>query len=88
MIEFWFRLRQTRFRARSRSSWSPGGRIVIPVGDEHSQTLLVGDKTSAGELRLATLRALHFRAAGERLTKAQAEPTVRVLKDIGLAPTR
>jgi len=28
----------------------PGGRIVIPVGDEHSQTLLVGDKNSVGEL--------------------------------------
>jgi len=28
-----------------------GGRIVIPVGDEHTQTLLVGEKSSAGELR-------------------------------------
>jgi protein-L-isoaspartate(D-aspartate) O-methyltransferase len=27
-----------------------GGKIVIPVGDEHSQTLLLGEKTSAGEL--------------------------------------
>ena len=29
---------------------APGGRIVIPVGDEHAQTLLIGEKTSAGEL--------------------------------------
>lgn len=27
-----------------------GGRIAIPVGDEHTQTLLLGEKTSAGEL--------------------------------------
>ena len=27
-----------------------GGRIAIPVGDEHSQTLLLGEKTRAGEL--------------------------------------
>ena len=26
-----------------------GGRIAIPVGDEHAQTLLLGEKTSAGE---------------------------------------
>jgi protein-L-isoaspartate(D-aspartate) O-methyltransferase len=28
-----------------------GGRIAIPVGDQHTQTLLLGEKTSAGELR-------------------------------------
>jgi len=28
-----------------------GGRIAIPVGNEHTQTLLLGEKTSAGELR-------------------------------------
>jgi protein-L-isoaspartate(D-aspartate) O-methyltransferase len=28
-----------------------GGRIAIPVGNEHAQTLLLGEKTSAGELR-------------------------------------
>jgi protein-L-isoaspartate(D-aspartate) O-methyltransferase len=27
-----------------------GGRIAIPVGDEHAQTLLLGHKTEAGEL--------------------------------------
>jgi protein-L-isoaspartate(D-aspartate) O-methyltransferase len=27
-----------------------GGRIAIPVGNEHTQTLLLGQKTSAGEL--------------------------------------
>ncbi|MEI9941854.1 MAG: protein-L-isoaspartate(D-aspartate) O-methyltransferase [Pseudomonadota bacterium] len=27
-----------------------GGRIAIPVGDEHNQTLLLGEKTSTGEL--------------------------------------
>jgi protein-L-isoaspartate(D-aspartate) O-methyltransferase len=29
---------------------SVGGRIAVPVGDEHTQTLLVGEKTSSGEL--------------------------------------
>jgi protein-L-isoaspartate(D-aspartate) O-methyltransferase len=29
---------------------APGGRIAIPVGDEHAQTLLLGQKSSAGEL--------------------------------------
>jgi protein-L-isoaspartate(D-aspartate) O-methyltransferase len=29
---------------------APGGRIAIPVGDEHSQTLLLGEKNGAGEL--------------------------------------
>jgi len=28
-----------------------GGRIAIPVGDEHTQTLLLGEKNSEGELR-------------------------------------
>jgi len=28
-----------------------GGRIAIPVGDERAQTLLLGEKTSTGELR-------------------------------------
>ena len=28
-----------------------GGRIVIPVGDEHAQTLHLGEKTRAGELK-------------------------------------
>jgi protein-L-isoaspartate(D-aspartate) O-methyltransferase len=28
-----------------------GGRIAIPVGDEHAQTLLLGEKDRAGELR-------------------------------------
>ncbi|HEY0464835.1 MAG TPA: protein-L-isoaspartate(D-aspartate) O-methyltransferase, partial [Polyangiaceae bacterium] len=27
-----------------------GGRIALPVGDEHSQTLLLGEKNSSGEL--------------------------------------
>jgi len=27
-----------------------GGRIAIPVGDQHAQTLLVGEKTASGEL--------------------------------------
>jgi len=30
---------------------APGGRIAIPVGDAHNQTLLLGEKTSAGELK-------------------------------------
>jgi len=30
---------------------APGGRIAIPVGDAHSQTLLLGEKTSSGELQ-------------------------------------
>ncbi|HYQ02653.1 MAG TPA: protein-L-isoaspartate(D-aspartate) O-methyltransferase [Polyangiaceae bacterium] len=30
---------------------APGGRIAIPVGDAHSQTLLLGEKTSSGELK-------------------------------------
>jgi len=29
---------------------APGGRIAIPVGDAHNQTLLLGEKNSAGEL--------------------------------------
>jgi len=29
---------------------SVGGRIAIPVGNEHTQTLLLGEKTSTGEL--------------------------------------
>jgi len=32
------------------SELAPGGRIAIPVGDENSQTLLLGEKNSAGEL--------------------------------------
>ncbi len=28
-----------------------GGRLAIPVGDEHGQTLLVGEKTEHGEMR-------------------------------------
>lgn len=30
---------------------APGGRIAIPVGDAHSQTLLLGEKSSTGELK-------------------------------------
>jgi len=29
---------------------APGGRIAIPVGDAHNQTLLLGEKTNEGEL--------------------------------------
>jgi protein-L-isoaspartate(D-aspartate) O-methyltransferase len=29
---------------------APGGRIAIPVGDEHGQTLVVGEKTSQGSM--------------------------------------
>jgi len=29
---------------------APGGKIAIPVGDAHNQTLLLGEKTSTGEL--------------------------------------
>ncbi|HET7545533.1 MAG TPA: protein-L-isoaspartate(D-aspartate) O-methyltransferase [Polyangiaceae bacterium] len=64
---------------------APGGKIAIPVGDSNTQTLLLGEKTSAGEL--------HWRRSVPCIfvplvTSAQAEPTVRVLNDIGLAPTR
>lgn len=30
---------------------APGGRIAIPVGDAHGQTLLLGEKNGAGELK-------------------------------------
>jgi protein-L-isoaspartate(D-aspartate) O-methyltransferase len=29
---------------------APGGRLAIPVGDEHGQTLVVGEKSSAGSM--------------------------------------
>jgi protein-L-isoaspartate(D-aspartate) O-methyltransferase len=32
------------------SQLAPGGRIAIPVGNEHAQTLLLGEKSSEGEL--------------------------------------
>lgn len=62
-----------------------GGVVAIPVGNEHAQTLVIGRKTATSEMQWQRTVPCIFVPL---VSSGQAEPTVRVMKDIGLAPTR
>ena len=44
----WSRLAQEPYPLALLDQLAPGGRIAIPVGDEVTQTLLVGERTNNG----------------------------------------
>ncbi len=72
---------------------APGGRIAIPVGDEHGQHLMVGHRHADGELVWERRTPCVFvplvsPGAGNPPGPRQAEPTVRDVNAMGVTPAR
>jgi protein-L-isoaspartate(D-aspartate) O-methyltransferase len=72
---------------------APGGRIAIPVGDEHGQHLMAGYREDTGEITWERRTPCVFvplvsSGAGNPPGARHAEPTVRDVNAIGVTPAR